>query len=282
MLEIVKNKLEEAVKDLYQVTNLKVTFYDSDRQAVFSYPEDNHNFCNIVRDCPALKKECVRCDNIAMDMCQETTEPYVYTCHMHLLEAAAPIIANREIIGYIIVGQKMEKASEKRVKEQILKISQKYKMDRDALISMMDDLQTTDMLTMESVIHVVQMCTSFLYRHRFITKRGDTVPSYQIEEYLYEHLGDDLSIPTICNHFHISKSKLYNISKQAFGIGFSDYVRKIRLYEGKRALETTQKSITRIAEDVGFTDVNYFIRMFRQKEGMSPNQYRKAYKKNLI
>ena len=47
-------------------------------------------------------------------------------------------------------------------------------------------------------------------------------------------------------------------------------------------LESTKKSITQIAEEVGFSDVNYFIRIFRQEEGMAPSKYRKMMKKEPV
>jgi len=279
VLEIVPEMLEKAIKDFYKITGLKVTFYDKDRNIVFSYPYKNQDFCEVLGECLELRKECYKCDTKAMDICQKTKEPYIYTCHMNLMEGVNPIIISGEVAGFVMLGQKSEEGNEEQIKRRIFEVSKIYEVDGSRLLSGMDELQKTDKKAMEAAMNVMMMCTSHLYRHRFIIKRGDDVPSYRIEEYLYEHLGEDLSIPAICRHFHISKSKLYSISKKAFGIGFSDYVRKIRIYEGKKMLESTKKSITQIAEEVGFSDVNYFIRIFRQEEGMAPSKYRKMIKK---
>lgn len=271
--------MEKAVKDFYKVTNLKVTFYDKDRNIIFSYPEENQKFCRVVGECPELKKECLRCDNKAMDICLKTGMPYVYTCHMNLMEGVNPIKINGEVAGFVMLGQKIECGNEEQIKRRIFEISKLYEIDGNKLLSGMEELHKTDKKTMEAVMNVMMMCTSHLYRHRVIIKRGDDVPSYRLEEYLYEHLGDDLSIPAICKHFHISKSKLYSISKKAFGIGISDYIREKRIDEGKEQLVKTSKSITLIAEELGFDDANYFIRVFRQREGISPNKFRKMMKK---
>ncbi len=279
MLEIVSESLEKAIKDFHKATKLKVTFYDKDRNIMFSYPYENQDFCSVIGECQELKKECYLCDTRAMDICQKIGKPYIYTCHMNLIEAVNPIKISNEIAGYVMLGQKIEESSEEEVKKRIFEISKKYEIDGNRLLSGMEKLEKTDISTMEAVANVMLMCTSYLYRHRVIIKRGDDVPSYQIEEYLYENLSGDLSIPAICKHFHISKSKLYNISKKAFGIGFSDYVRKIRIGEGKKALKDTAKSINQIAEEVGFSDANYFIRVFRQEQGMTPSKYRKLVQK---
>ena len=279
MLEIVTDRMEKAVKDFYNVTKLKVSFYDKERNMVYSYPEENKRFCAVVGNCKELEKECRICDNKAMDICQKTGKPYIYTCHMNLLEGVNPIMISGEVAGFVILGQKIEKGHEDEIKRRIFEVSKMYEVDGSLLLSGMDELDKTEQQAMEAAMNVMMMCTSHLYRHRVIIKRGDDVPSYQIEEYLYANLSGDLSIPTICKHFHISKSKLYNISKQAFGIGFSDYVRKIRIWEGKKALKNTTKSVNQIAEEVGFSDANYFIRVFRQEEGISPNKYRKLMQK---
>lgn len=281
MLEIVSDRMEKAIADFYKITKLKVTVYDKERNMVFSYPKENKDFCNIARRCPELAKECRLCDAKAMDICEKTTKPYIYTCHMNLVEGVNPIMINSEVSGFVMVGQKIEESHEDDIKRRIFEVSKLFEIDGNELLSAMDSLDKTDISEMEAVMNVMMMCTSHLYRHRVIIKRGDDVPSYQIEEYLYENLSKDLSVPTICKHFHISKSKLYTISKKAFGIGFSDYVRKIRVWEGKKALKNTTKSINQIAEEVGFSDANYFIRVFRQQEGVSPNKYRKMIQKDL-
>ena len=75
MLEIIADRMEKAVKDFYNVARLKVTFYDRERNIVYSYPKENKRFCNVVRDCKELEKECHVCDNRAMDICQKTGKP---------------------------------------------------------------------------------------------------------------------------------------------------------------------------------------------------------------
>lgn len=49
----------------------------------------------------------------------------------------------------------------------------------------------------------------------------------------------------------------------------------LRIQESRRLLRTTERSITEIAFDVGFSDSNYFSRQFRSALGLSPREYRK-------
>ena len=279
MLEINEIALEGALKNFHKITKLKVTLYDKDRNILFSYPSENHEFCSIVGECAELKKQCLRCDARAMDFSCQTEKARVYTCHMNLLKAINPIRMGNELAGFMILGQKIEESNENAVKKRVFEVSKKFEIDGNRLLSEMEKFDKVDVDTMEAAANVMMMCTSRLYRHRLIVKRGDDVPAYKIGEYLYENINGDLSVPAMCKYFHVSKSKLYSISKKAFGMGVSEYVRKMRIEEGKKALKYTTKNINQIAEDIGFSDANYFIRVFRKEEGMTPSKYRKMMQK---
>lgn len=63
--------------------------------------------------------------------------------------------------------------------------------------------------------------------------------------------------------------------KEITGIHFRDYVARVRMDEARRLLANTDKKVTEIAEDVGYTDVNSFYATFKKHEGLSPAAFRK-------
>lgn len=74
-----------------------------------------------------------------------------------------------------------------------------------------------------------------------------------------------------CNlsYSHFSRS-----FKQAFGIPFSEYLESMRLIEAERVLLTTDKSITEIAADLGFSSASHFIERFKKNYGFPPKNFR--------
>lgn len=54
-----------------------------------------------------------------------------------------------------------------------------------------------------------------------------------------------------------------------------EYVIGLRLHHAGRLLRQTGLNVTRIAQESGFTDSNYFTRQFRKRFGLSPSEYRK-------
>ena len=62
------------------------------------------------------------------------------------------------------------------------------------------------------------------------------------------------------------------------GIRLSDYIRDTRLEYAKIWLVSTEKSIQEISDLLQFCSRNYFSRVFKEKEGMSPQEYRQRAK----
>lgn len=73
---------------------------------------------------------------------------------------------------------------------------------------------------------------------------------------------------------HMSRSKFTIFYRKIFNISPIDDVINMRLTLAKQYLETTEFSVTHIAEVCGFSDVYYFCRLFKAKNGISPGKYR--------
>jgi two-component system response regulator YesN len=56
-------------------------------------------------------------------------------------------------------------------------------------------------------------------------------------------------------------------------MGFTCYKNKIKIDYAKRLFNETDKSIKEISKDVGFLNLNYFYRLFRESTGVTPKQY---------
>lgn len=131
---------------------------------------------------------------------------------------------------------------------------------------------TTDFI--DSASSMLSMCACYLYYNKIIKKKSD-IMVYQLQSYVDANFRENITVSTLCRKFFISKSKLYSLSKSAFGMGVSDYIRHKRLEEAKKLLKDTDKSVNAIAENIGFLDTNYFIRIFKKDVGITPNKYRK-------
>ena len=273
MLEIAIEELKKAATDFYAIANMKIVLYDEERRVIYSYPETMCGFCNEIRKNPRLAKRCIECDNIGFDNCIKSGKPYIYRCHMNLAEAIAPIYENGIIIGYLMLGQVLTDTDEAEVRKRILHVAEKYGISSDSLFREMDGIRRAESTTVRSAVSMMSMCACYLYVNKIIRNRSDLL-SYQLKDYIDSHLSEELSVPSLCRRFFISKSKLYSLSQSIFGMGVSDYIRGARLEEAKKRLLNSSKAVSQIADEVGFHDSNYIIRAFRMHEGMTPGRFR--------
>lgn len=84
-----------------------------------------------------------------------------------------------------------------------------------------------------------------------------------------------LSIQEIGKRCGISQGYLSNLIKQETGLTFTEHVTACRIEEANRLLRNTEKSIVEISEKVGYTDYNYFSKVYKKVCGMTPGEYRR-------
>ncbi|MFP3765577.1 hybrid sensor histidine kinase/response regulator transcription factor [Prevotella intermedia] len=87
------------------------------------------------------------------------------------------------------------------------------------------------------------------------------------------NLGNsDLNVETISHEMGISRAQLYRKIKSITGISPNDIVREARMKRADRLLETTDKSVSEIAYEVGFSSPSYFTKCYREFFGRTPNK----------
>ncbi len=63
--------------------------------------------------------------------------------------------------------------------------------------------------------------------------------------------------------------------KATLGVGYREYVARVRMDEARRLLANTDKKIADVAKSVGYADVNFFYNFFKSREGISPAAFRR-------
>ena len=93
-------------------------------------------------------------------------------------------------------------------------------------------------------------------------------------EYILIHCAEPLSIEKLSQQFHMSKYYFSHIFKQEIGESPYSYLTRARIAQAKRMLVYETTSVMEISQRCGFSTPNHFSDLFRQKTGMSPNEYR--------
>lgn len=104
---------------------------------------------------------------------------------------------------------------------------------------------------------------------------------HKVQDYIETHIGEPLSIEVLSNAAGFSKYHFSRVFQGVLHESLAHYVLRIRM---ERALfllaHRTDRSITDIALELGFTDSSVFSRAFKNYYGVSPREYRQEYSKN--
>lgn len=100
-------------------------------------------------------------------------------------------------------------------------------------------------------------------------------PIREAIDYINNHLKNELSQKEVADHVHLNPSYLSVLFKEHVKLTFSEYVTRRRVQRAKELLVSTNLPINDIAEESGYKTAKYFIKIFRELEGVTPSAYRK-------
>ncbi|WP_028121892.1 helix-turn-helix transcriptional regulator [Epilithonimonas tenax] len=93
-----------------------------------------------------------------------------------------------------------------------------------------------------------------------------------VVDFIKKNLHQKLSIDAIAKMAYVSKSNFFKMFKQELGISPNEFIIHQRIKKAKELL-SQQNSVSEVAFSTGFSDTNYFIRVFKQMEGVTPKIY---------
>ena len=96
----------------------------------------------------------------------------------------------------------------------------------------------------------------------------------KVIDYVKENVGKVIEIETLANMVCLTKSHLERLFREKLGTSPLQFILRKKIQSAQRLLMTTNYSVKVIAHEVGFDDPSYFIRIFRQKIGFTPQDYR--------
>lgn len=96
----------------------------------------------------------------------------------------------------------------------------------------------------------------------------------QALEYIENNVGKDISLNEISEKLNISSYYFSKLFKEETNEGFVEYLTKRRVEKAKDMLKDPSKSIKEIGSECGYSDPNYFSRIFKKSTGMTPTEYK--------
>ena len=97
--------------------------------------------------------------------------------------------------------------------------------------------------------------------------------------YINRYYKENPSLQQVADYMNLSAHYMSKLFKRETGENFSTYLTRCRMEEAKDRIKYTDENLIAIAYELGFNEPNYFSRVFKKIEGITPSQYRNRVRK---
>ena len=107
--------------------------------------------------------------------------------------------------------------------------------------------------------------------------KGDSSTKYSINQaldYIENNYEKDLSLKNVSKEVGLSLYYFSHLFKEEVGDSFVTYLNKFRVKKAKELLVNSNLNIAEISFEVGYNDPNYFTRVFKEYEELTPSEFR--------
>jgi two-component system response regulator YesN len=105
-------------------------------------------------------------------------------------------------------------------------------------------------------------------------EQSDNLIVRKTKEFVDKHLFEDITLAKAAAAVHVSPGYLSRIFLKEIGENFSDYVIRNKLEYARKQLRETNRKIYEIAAEIGYTNPHYFSKLFKERLGKTPLEYR--------
>ena len=98
----------------------------------------------------------------------------------------------------------------------------------------------------------------------------------EISRFIDAHYGEDISMQDAAAALRYSDAYFCKLFKQCFKVNFSAYLNEYRVNKARQLILDPRLSLKDIGAAVGYSDANYFTRVFKRLTGQTPSEYRVA------
>ncbi|MBL7637588.1 MULTISPECIES: helix-turn-helix domain-containing protein [Atlantibacter] len=152
---------------------------------------------------------------------------------------------------------------------------------RDRLLELAESLAWAQDRTGETFAHIVYaLLNDLLYQitEGLNNHKGTFTLLDEIKSHLDSHYHMEINRESVAETFNISPGYLSRLFSRESDIKFNEYLKLVRISRSKTLLTNTNLKINEISEKCGFTDTNYFCKVFRDSNDCTPLEYRRKNK----
>ncbi|MBO4688152.1 MAG: helix-turn-helix transcriptional regulator [Clostridiales bacterium] len=126
------------------------------------------------------------------------------------------------------------------------------------------------------IISILFMPTADLYycNNRQVEIYKDPLVA-KVTRYFWVNMGGEITLQDVLTKFSINKNQLNDAFNAEVGMSCMNYLENLRVNWAKKTLQFSDETISEISMRCGYTDTNYFTKVFKKHTGMTPSEFRK-------
>ena len=230
---------------------------------ILPYNTHNNPYCIMVKAADGGFSKCRFCQGRVIAKCG-TSKEFFGTCHAGVHEYVHAVYLDKKAVGFVCVSGyrgKEPRRADGYYKELWRKYLKEEEIPVDICRALIPPLCRMVELLLESLPDDISQESEYNLMLRYINDHHNKT-----------------GLEDLCRTFHRSRSYISHIFKKKTGMTLKSYCNRLKTEDAKRLLSVTDMPITEIAFAVGFSDVSYFIYVFRNFTGITPLQWRKLNK----
>ncbi|MBP5310484.1 MAG: helix-turn-helix domain-containing protein, partial [Lachnospiraceae bacterium] len=122
---------------------------------------------------------------------------------------------------------------------------------------------------------ILFMATADFYRNFRQDDIYDDPLVAKVTRYFWEHIDEDITLDSILKVFSVNKNYLNDAFNKEVSMSCMAYLEQLRINLAKSELQYGNHTISEISVGVGYSDTNYFSKVFKKHTGMTPSEYLK-------
>lgn len=265
------SKLTSTLKDFYNATGINMDLLKADFTYVCSEHFGSEHYCLAVKSTAKGQATCPLSDACLLEECKKSNQPRMHECHAGLIDVAVPILYEDTILGYLLFGEmKTDKPF-----SMVAGYLESLGLDPVQMKTYYDEIPVYDSEQIQSICNIAGILVKHILLENMLKPDFDENIQKAIA-YIEDHLDKDLSIRTLSQKIHVSKSVLYQRFHACFHCTVSEYINTRRVEKAAVLLTQTGLPIEQIAQQAGFSGTSYFSKTFRRLKGVTPSKYRKT------
>ncbi len=124
---------------------------------------------------------------------------------------------------------------------------------------------------------VIEILSDYLKNNECMLLDENLSNEYKLNQtlnYIEKNFKKNITLKEVAEYMNYSTTYFSKSFKKYVGVNFNKYITQIRVQEAKRVLRETNISINDLAFDMGYNEPNYFCKVFKKEEGITPSEYR--------